>query len=143
MTEKIYDVKGLLLKYQEAIPQMNETNRQELVDLDMYLAKAATESAADNLLSVLEGFAPVENDAELCKEFDQMGVLYIKEEAVEDDNPPIRLKNGWFARLFEVLTGMYGMPVVACPLSLSAALAHKVYITSKNQYSAFNSSSKR
>ena len=70
----------------------------------MYLAKAATESAADNLLSVIEGFAPVENDEELCKKFDQMGVLYIREEAVEDDNPPIRLKNGWFARLFEVLT---------------------------------------
>ena len=110
LTEKVYEVKGLLLKYQEAIPQMNETNRQELVELDMYLAKAATESAADNLLSVLEGFAPVENDAVLCKEFDQMGVLYIREEAVENDNPPIRLKNGWFARLFEVLTGMYGMP---------------------------------
>ena len=110
LTEKIYGVKGLLLKYQEAIPQMNETNRQELVNLDMYLAKAATESAADNLISVLEGFAPIENDEELSKEFDQMGVLYIKEEAVEDDNPPIRLKNGWFARLFEVLTGMYGMP---------------------------------
>jgi hypothetical protein len=51
---------------------MNEINRQELVDLDMYLAKAATESVAENLLSVLEGFAPVENDAALCKEFDQM-----------------------------------------------------------------------
>ena len=110
LTEQIYNTKGLLLKYQEAVPQMDENNRKELVDLDMYLAKAATESAADNLLSVIEGFAPVENDETLCKEFDQMGVLYIKEKAVEDDNPPIRLKNGWFARLFEVLTGMYGMP---------------------------------
>ena len=110
LTEQIYNTKGLLLKYQEAVPQMDENNRKELVDLDMYLAKAATESAADNLLSVIEGFAPVENDETLCKEFDQMGVLYIKDKAVEDDNPPIRLKNGWFARLFEVLTGMYGMP---------------------------------
>ena len=110
LTEQICNTKGLLLKYQEAVPQMDENNRKELVDLDMYLAKAATESAADNLLSVIEGFAPVENDETLCKEFDQMGVLYIKDKAVEDDNPPIRLKNGWFARLFEVLTGMYGMP---------------------------------
>ena len=110
LTEQICNTKGLLLKYQEAVPQMDENNRKELVDLDMYLAKAATESAADNLLSVIEGFAPVENDETLCKEFDHMGVLYIKEKAVEDDNPPIRLKNGWFARLFEVLTGMYGMP---------------------------------
>ena len=110
LTEQICNTKGLLLKYQEAVPQMDENNRKELVDLDMYLAKAATESAADNLLSVIEGFAPVENDETLCKEFDQIGVLYIKDKAVEDDNPPIRLKNGWFARLFEVLTGMYGMP---------------------------------
>ena len=110
LTEQIFNTKGLLLKYQEAIPQMDENNRRELVDLDMYLAKAATEPAADNLLCVIEGFAPVENDETLCKEFDQMGVLYIKDKAVEDDNPPIRLKNGWFARLFEVLTGMYGMP---------------------------------
>jgi V/A-type H+-transporting ATPase subunit I len=110
LTEQICNTKGLLLKYQEAVPQMDENNRKELVDLDMYLAKAATESAADNLLSVIEGFAPVENDETLCKEFDQMGVLYIKDKAVEDDNPPIRLKNGWFARLFEVLTGMYVMP---------------------------------
>ena len=110
LTEQICNTKGLLLKYQEAVPQMDENNRKELVELDMYLAKAATESAADNLISVIEGFAPVENDETLCKEFDQMGVLYIKDKAVEDDNPPIRLKNGWFARLFEVLTGMYGMP---------------------------------
>ena len=110
LTEQICTTKGLLLKYQEAIPQMDENNRRELVDLDMYLAKAATEPAADNLLCVIEGFAPVENDETLCKEFDQLGVLYIKDKAVEDDNPPIRLKNGWFARLFEVLTGMYGMP---------------------------------
>ena len=92
------------------IPQMKENSRRELVDLDMYLAKAATESAAENLLSVIEGFAPVENDKELCRQFDQMGVLYIREDATEEDNPPIRLKNNWFSRLFEVLTGMYGMP---------------------------------
>jgi len=80
------------------------------VDLDMYLARTATESAADNLLSVLEGFAPVENDGMLCQAFDQMGVLYIREDAKEEDNPPVRLKNNRFVKMFESLTGMYGMP---------------------------------
>ena len=102
--------KGLIMKYQDALPQMQEASRQKLTDLEMYLAKASTEHAAENLLSVIEGFAPVENDAELCKAFDSMGVLYIREDATEEDNPPIRLKNNWFTRLFEVLTGMYGMP---------------------------------
>ena len=110
LNEQIIKVKGLLVKYQSEIPAMQETDRQRLVDLEMYLAKASTEQKADNMLSVLEGFAPVENDEQLCKTFDEMGVLYIREDAAEQDNPPIRLKNGWFASLFEVLTGMYGMP---------------------------------
>ena len=107
---RIAGQKGLIMKYQHALPQMQEANRQKLTDLEMYLAKASTEHAAENLLSVIEGFAPIENDAELCKAFDSMGVLYIREDATEEDNPPIRLKNNWFTRLFEVLTGMYGMP---------------------------------
>ncbi len=107
---RIAGQKGLIMKYQDALPQMLEANRQKLTDLEMYLAKASTEHAAENHLSVIEGFAPVENDAELCKAFDSMGVLYIREDATEEDNPPIRLKNNWFTRLFEVLTGMYGMP---------------------------------
>ena len=110
LNEQIIKAKGLLVKYQSEIPAMQETDRQRLVDLEMYLAKASTEQKADNMLSVLEGFAPVENDEQLCKTFDEMGVLYIREDAAEQDNPPIRLKNGWFASLFEVLTGMYGMP---------------------------------
>ena len=83
---------------------------QEMTDLDMYLARTSSESAAENYLSLLEGFAPVEHEKELCEEFDKMGVLYIKEEAVEADNPPIRLKNNKFVKMFESLTGMYGMP---------------------------------
>ena len=107
---KISTVKGTLLKYKEAIPQMQTRCDKELTDLDMYLAAAATESAADDMLSVLEGFAPVENDETLCSEFDKMGILYIKEDAAQTDNPPIRLKNNKFVKMFESLTGMYGMP---------------------------------
>ena len=107
---QIVEVKGRLLKYKEALPALETTYSNALVDLDMYLAKSSTESAADNLLSVLEGFAPVDNDAQLCKEFDDLGVLYIKEDAVEEDNPPIRLKNNRYVKMFESLTGMYGMP---------------------------------
>ena len=107
---RIIDVKGRLLKYKEALPELEATYNNALVELDMYLAKSSTESAADNLLSVLEGFAPADNDAQLCKEFDELGVLYIKEDAVEADNPPIRLKNNRYVKMFESLTGMYGMP---------------------------------
>ena len=110
LNAQIIQVKGRLAKYKAAIPQIEETYNKGLVDLDMYLAKSSTESAADNMLSIIEGFAPVENDAALSAEFDKEGVLYIKAEAVEEDNPPIKLKNNKFVKMFESLTGMYGMP---------------------------------
>ena len=107
---RITEVKGTLLKYKEMLPEFEATYRKGLIDLDMYLAKASTESAAENMLSILEGFAPVENDGQLCSSFDEMGVLYIKEDAKEEDNPPIKLRNNRFVKMFESLTGMYGMP---------------------------------
>lgn len=103
-------VKGQLLKYKENVAQMTKDYEQSLVDLDMYLAKAGTESAADDMLTLIEGFAPVENEENLCKALDAAGVLYIKEDAKEEDNPPIRLKNNKFVKMFESITGMYGMP---------------------------------
>ena len=110
LNARITEVKGTLTAYKAAVPQIEAIYQKSLTDLDMYLAKSATGSAADNMLSILEGFAPVENDAQLCKEFDEMGILYIKEDAAEEDNPPIRLKNNRFVKMFEPLTGMYGMP---------------------------------
>ena len=110
LNARIVEVKGALIRYKENLPLLEETYSRTLVDLDMYLAKSATETAAENMLNVLEGFAPVENDGMLCKEFDKMGVLYIREDAKEEDNPPIRLRNNRFVKMFESLTGMYGMP---------------------------------
>lgn len=110
LNARIINTKGALLKYKESIPEIESAYKKGLVDLDMYLAKASTESAADNMLNILEGFAPVENDGLLCSSFDEMGVLYIKEDAKEEDNPPIKLKNNRFVKMFESLTGMYGMP---------------------------------
>ena len=103
--------KAGLLNAKDYIPAIKETCNNDLVELDRYLAKEVGQGAAENLITVFTGFAPVENDAELVEAFDNMGVLYLKEEAVLEDNPPIKLKNNWFTRQFEVFTEMYGAPV--------------------------------
>ena len=108
---EIIDCKAGLLNAKDYIPAIKETCNKDLVELDRYLADSAAEGAAENLITVFTGFAPVENDEELKEAFDKMGVFYIKEEAVEEDNPPIKLKNNWFTKQFESFTGMYGMPV--------------------------------
>ena len=110
LATEIAQTKGELLRYKENIGLITSNYEQALVDLDMYLAKAATETAAENKICIIEGFAPVENEANLSKTFDAEGILYLKEDAKEEDNPPIRLKNNKFVKMFESITGMYGMP---------------------------------
>lgn len=109
--DEIISAKALLLKMKGYIPELKEAYARELSDLDLYLASASKETAAENMVTVFTGFAPSEDDERLQAEFDSMDMAYVKESAVEEDNPPIKLKNNWFTRQFEVLTGMYGMPV--------------------------------
>ena len=100
-----------LANLKSCIGNLEKTYADRLGELDLYFAEAATEKAVDNYVMVLTGFAPVEDDDRLRKAFDDLGVYYTAEAATKEDNPPIKLHNNWFARNFEVLTGMYGMPV--------------------------------
>lgn len=100
-----------LANLKSCIANLEKTYADRLGELDLYFAEAATEKAVDNYVTVLTGFAPVEDDDRLRKAFDELGVYYTAEAATKEDNPPIKLHNNWFARNFEVLTGMYGMPV--------------------------------
>ena len=108
---EIIDCKAGLLNAKDYVPAIKEACNSDLVELDRYLARKAGEGAAEDMITVFTGFAPVENDAQLVETFDNMGILYLKEEAAQDDNPPIKLRNNWFTRQFECFTEMYGMPV--------------------------------
>jgi len=100
-----------LLEEKNDIPSLEDRYRDLLGQLQRYLAKDAAVTAAENVIDTYVGFAPSESDAEVSKALDEIGEYYISEEATKDDNPPIKLKNNWFARNFETLTAMYGMPV--------------------------------
>ncbi len=108
---EIIRCKAGLLNAKDYVPAIREACNNDLVELDRYLADSAAVGVAEDHISVFTGFAPVENDGELTEAFDRMGIIYLKEDAVEEDNPPIKLKNNWFTRQFESFTGMYGMPV--------------------------------
>ena len=78
--------------------------------LDLHLANLSGTKAAEDYVTVLEGFAPTEKDAELKEILDKEDVLYLVEKAKTDDNPPIKLKNNKYVSMFEILTDMYGRP---------------------------------
>ena len=93
------------------IPALKQTHAAKAQELQRYLANKGSVRAAEDYITVLTGFAPTEDDERLKAELDRKAIYYISEPATKADNPPIRLKNNWFARNFETLTGMYGMPV--------------------------------
>ncbi len=107
---EIIACKSVLLSLKEYVPEMKKAYAKEAADLQRYLSDAGAEKAAEGKLTTFVGFAPVENEAHLSAEFDRMNVLWFKEEAVEEDDPPIQFKGNWFTKMFTVLTDMYGRP---------------------------------
>lgn len=79
-------------------------------EMDVYLASLQVETAAENSLTVFEGFAPSAEKERLCAAFNEAGVCYFCENALCEDNPPIKLRNNKFVSMFEPLTDMYGRP---------------------------------
>ena len=80
-------------------------------ELALLLAALAGKEEAEGQLVIYEGFAPANDDSALESAFDALPCVWLREKAEESDNPPIKLRNNRFAKLFEPLTGMYGMPV--------------------------------
>ncbi len=93
------------------LPALRKEYDRVMSRLDLYLAGAAGSSAAEDTLTVFVGFAAKSEESRLKAEFDKMDVVYLCEDAREDDNPPIKLHNNRYSREFERITGMYGMPV--------------------------------
>ena len=96
------------LKWHEPVLQaeMDKT----LSKLDLHLAHVSGEKAAEDYLTVFEGFAPAVSEPALRDMLDKENVFYLEDKAKVDDNPPIKLKNNKFVSMFELLTDMYGRP---------------------------------
>ncbi len=100
------EILTLRSKRQEFLDKRAQTYSQ----LDKYIASCTAESAAEDTLVTLVGYAPTENEESICATLDQTGFFYLKENAKVEDNPPISLKNRWFVKQFELFTDMYGRP---------------------------------
>ena len=81
-----------------------------LSKLDLHLAQVSGEKAAEDYITVFEGFAPKESETALQDMLEKENVFCLVDKAKVDDNPPIKLKNNKFVSMFELLTDMYGRP---------------------------------
>lgn len=76
----------------------------------MLSTQSPLEGAGEGVLCLLEGFCPVDAEANLEAVLKSQEVYYEVAKPTEEDKTPIKLKNNKFTQLFESLTGMYGWP---------------------------------
>ncbi len=79
-------------------------------ELDLYLANSSSQKEAEGTIALLTGYAPVDENKIVADFLDNEGVYYLAEEAVEQDNPPVKLKNNFFAKLYEPIGELYMLP---------------------------------
>ncbi len=73
--------------------------------------EATADKAAEGLLLVMEGWAEKATSEQVDAVLDEYpNVVYIKENPTEEDETPVKLKNNRFARLFELIGGLYALP---------------------------------
>jgi V/A-type H+-transporting ATPase subunit I len=66
--------------------------------------------AAGEKLMVLEGYVPVEDEPQTTESLQQESLYFQVSTPTPDDNPPIKLKNSRFARVFEMIANLYDRP---------------------------------
>ena len=72
---------------------------------------ATAQEAADGTLVVMEGWAEKETSDKVDALLEEYpNVVYLKGDPTPEDETPVKLKNRWFARIFEMVGDMYARP---------------------------------
>lgn len=79
-------------------------------DLEYKIAHASLEEEVDGKVMVITGWIPLEKYDQINTFLIKEDVAYIIDDPSLDDDVPVKLKNGPFARLFEPLTKMHSLP---------------------------------
>lgn len=70
----------------------------------------AGEKFADNTIVLLEGWSEKANTAKIEAFAESQAVYFTSEKAKIENNPPVKLKNTFFARLYEPIGNLYMLP---------------------------------
>ncbi len=115
---EVEHLNGLLAAANARIETWQLANKEqlekELVEarqqIDWQRVTLSTDKLAEGALCLLEGFCPIDKEAELNAMLAEAQVYYEETDPQKEDATPIKLRNNKFTQLFECLTGMYGWP---------------------------------
>ena len=96
---------------QDAIAKLNDYKIAVQEDAEFYKVSEAAQRMADDKIMVLEGWVPTEIESDTINWLKGEDIYFDATEPEKGiDNPPIKLKNRRFARLFEMIGNMYSIP---------------------------------
>ena len=110
LQDEAAQVENQLLSLTNCTEDFKALRDEKFSSLDLYLANEASTKKADETIAIFEAFAPTEIDAQVVQFLEDNNVYYLKEEAKEEDNPPVKLKNNFFAKLYEPIGELYMLP---------------------------------
>lgn len=110
LEERRVSQKEQLLSLTNCIEDIELKKDELFANLDLYLANSSSVKKADETIAVFEAFAPTDIEESVVKFLEDNNVYYLKEDAKVEDNPPIKLKNNFFAKLYEPIGELYMLP---------------------------------
>ena len=112
LKNKLSETKQYLSEIAEdAIAKLNEYKIAVQNDTEFYKVSEAASTLADDKIMMLEGWVPAEIEANTTSWLSEKEVYFEATEPEKNvDNPPIKLKNRRFAKLFEMIGNMYSIP---------------------------------
>ena len=112
LTAKLNETRQYLCDISEdAIKKLNEYKILVQEDADFYKVSEAAQHLADDKIMALEGWIPTEIKSDTISWLNNEEIYFEASEPEKGvDNPPIKLKNRRFARLFEMIGNLYSIP---------------------------------
>lgn len=92
------------------IPVLNESRKKITEEVDYQQVLLKTVRQVEDKLCVLTGYVPESSNEGLESYLAESDIIHYREKPIPVDNPPILLKNGWFAKLFEPISEIFSLP---------------------------------
>lgn len=110
LEKKTEENQNLLLSLTRSIEQFEVQKGELFSELDVYLATNRSQKEAEETVFIFEAFAPSEIDGKVDQFLEENNIYYLKGAAQKEDNPPVKLKNNFFGKLYEPIGELYMLP---------------------------------
>lgn len=108
---EVEQLREKMTSYELFAPEALRRYESQITDTLQYMmVHQNTDDVVEGKVKILEGYVPEDSTSELDKWLEQESVVYMKEETTAEEEPPIKLRNSWFSKLFEPITEMFSLP---------------------------------